>query len=52
MAGGTLLKNIAITGYGRQEIKVDIKDLSIGIYAYSLVIDGKRVATKKMSVMK
>lgn len=47
-ASGLLIKTLEITESGNGEVQVFGDDLSSGIYTYSLVIDGKVVATKKM----
>ncbi len=45
---GKLINTVEITERGKGEINVYANDLSSGIYTYSLVADGKIVATKRM----
>lgn len=45
---GILLKSVKITGEGKNTITLNAKELSAGIYSYSLVADGKVVDTKQM----
>lgn len=45
---GRIIKTVDITKKGRGQLTVFANDLSNGMYAYSLVVDGKIVDTKKM----
>lgn len=45
---GKEIKNIAINSLGSGFLDVSIKEMPIGIYSYSLVVDGQTIATKKM----
>jgi hypothetical protein len=45
---GLMIKNVAITTTGLGQINVYANDLSNGIYSYTLIVDGKIIATKKM----
>jgi hypothetical protein len=45
---GTLINSIDITERGKGSLKVFANDLSSGIYSYTLIADGKVVASKKM----
>lgn len=45
---GTILKTVKINSRGEGKMNVYASDLSSGIYFYSLVADGKSIATKKM----
>lgn len=45
---GEIVKTIDIKQQGKGSLNVFAKDLSSGLYTYTLVIDGKTVATKKM----
>ena len=45
---GIIINSLTITERGNGEIRVFAEDLSSGLYTYSLVADGKIVATKKM----
>ena len=45
---GTMIKNVPITTTGQGQIIVYANDLSNGIYSYTLIVDGKIIATKKM----
>lgn len=46
--GGTAIKNVRITERGQGQMTVYAENLSAGMYTYSLIADGKVVATKKM----
>jgi hypothetical protein len=43
---------IYILNKGNTSLKIDLSNLSNGLYMYSLVEDGKLVATKKLAVMR
>jgi hypothetical protein len=45
---GVIINSVTISERGNGEIRVFAEDLSSGLYTYSLVADGKVVATKKM----
>jgi hypothetical protein len=45
---GIIINSVDIVERGNGEIRVFAEDLSSGLYTYSLVADGKAVATKKM----
>jgi hypothetical protein len=45
---GIIINSVDIVERGNGEIRVFAEDLSSGLYTYSLVADGKVVATKKM----
>jgi hypothetical protein len=45
---GLIINSVEITERGNGEIRVFEEDLSSGLYTYTLVADGKVVATKKM----
>ena len=45
---GTMIKNVPISATGQGQINVYANDLSNGIYSYTLIVDGKIIATKKM----
>jgi hypothetical protein len=45
---GTLIKEYTIEERGTSKLKIDGNELINGIYTYSLIIDGKEFATKKM----
>ncbi|MGV3630418.1 MAG: tail fiber domain-containing protein [Bacteroidota bacterium] len=47
-AQGKLIHSVEITERGSGELTIFASDLSSGMYSYSLVADGKIVATKKM----
>ncbi len=47
-ADGKIIKAVDITEKGEGHLNVFANDLSNGMYSYSLIIDGKVVATKKM----
>lgn len=47
-AGGNLIKTVDITERGEGQLNVFAQDLSSGVYTYSLVADGKHIATKRM----
>ncbi len=45
---GKLIQTVELTGNGNGQLNVFADDLSMGIYTYTLVIDGKIIETKKM----
>ena len=45
---GKLIHNIEIQDRGFSELTVYANDLSTGVYTYTLVTDGKIIASKKM----
>jgi hypothetical protein len=45
---GIIINSVDIVERGNGEIRVFAEDLSSGLYTYSLIADGKVVATKKM----
>jgi len=45
---GKNLKQVSLTGSSKEGITVDAATLSAGAYYYSLIVDGKRIATKQM----
>ena len=45
---GVIINTVTLSERGNGEIRVFAEDLSSGLYTYSLVADGKVVATKKM----
>jgi hypothetical protein len=47
-AAGQLINSVDITERGNGQLNVFANDLSTGVYTYSLVADGKVVATKRM----
>lgn len=47
-AEGKIINSVDIKERGNGELTVFANDLSSGIYTYTLVADGKIVATKKM----
>lgn len=49
---GQLIKAVDITEKGKGQLNVFANDLSNGTYAYTLVVDGKIFATKKMEKQK
>lgn len=49
---GKTLKSVNISGSGRGSLNVDASTLSSGAYQYSLVIDGRLIATKQMVLAK
>ncbi len=51
-AAGKLLKSVNLGGAGRGVLNLDVLNLSAGTYHYSLVVDGRRVDSKKMIVTK
>lgn len=46
------VKQIALNGSGKGVINIDASTLGAGTYSYTLVVDGKTIATKKMVVAK
>lgn len=49
---GNQLKNISISGRGKGEIVIEASELNAGMYIYTLLADGKEVATKRMILTK
>ena len=49
---GQTLKIINLSNRGKGELSVSGKELSAGTYYYTLIIDGKQAATKKMLVIR
>lgn len=47
-AGGKLIKSVELTERGQGQLNVFAEDLTNGMYTYTLVVDGKVMATKKM----
>ena len=49
---GKTLKQINVSGSGKGSVTVDASTLSAGAYNYSLIVDGKLIATKQMERLK
>jgi hypothetical protein len=49
---GKLLRQVDLSGSGKGSVNVDASMLSSGAYSYSLIIDGKIIATKQMEHIK
>lgn len=49
---GKLLKIVPITTGGKGVVKIDASTLNSGTYAYSIIVNGKLAATKKMVIVK
>lgn len=49
---GKTLKAIPVSGSGKGSLNVDASALSSGAYQYSLIVDGKLIATKQMILAK
>ena len=47
---GRSLKNIEVTGRGKTSVTIGSGDMNNGMYFYSLLIDGKRLDTKRMAI--
>jgi len=47
-AGGKLIKSVELNERGQGQLNVFAEDLTNGMYTYTLVVDGKVMATKKM----
>ena len=45
---GKLLKTYPLTGNGKQSAVINANELAAGTYLYSLIVDGKRIDSKKM----
>ncbi len=45
---GKMIKEITIDQRGNSSVTIKSSELSIGIYSYSLIVDGKGIDTKKM----
>ena len=50
--GGKKIKELNLSGNGRNSISVDASNLSSGTYLYSLIIDGKLIDSKQMILIK
>lgn len=46
------LKQVTVSGSGKGTIHIDAATLSAGAYNYSLLVDGKLIATRQMSLIK
>jgi hypothetical protein len=46
--GGQLIKSVDIKAAGKGQLNVFANDLSNGTYSYTLIIDGKMIATKRI----
>jgi hypothetical protein len=49
---GKAMKEVKVTGSGKNSLTVDASTLSSGTYHYSLIVDGKLIATKQMMLTK
>jgi len=49
---GKTVKAINVSGTGKGNVKVDAATLASGAYQYSLIIDGRIIATKQMEHLK
>ena len=49
-SNGKTVKQIALNGSGNGVINIDASTLDAGAYSYTLTVDGKTIATKKMIV--
>ncbi|MGI8952477.1 MAG: tail fiber domain-containing protein [Chitinophagaceae bacterium] len=49
---GKTLKQVSLSGSGKGVLTVDAASLSAGMYNYSLMVDGKLIATRKMILTK
>jgi len=47
---GRSLKNIEVTGRGKTSVTIGSGDMNNGMYFYSLLVDGKRLDTKRMAI--
>ena len=52
IGSGKVTERIALTGRGSGEISVRVKEYRNGTYIYSMVVDGRTVASRKMVVAK
>lgn len=50
--GGKTLKQINISGSGAGSVKIDASNLSIGVYSYALMVDGRIISTRQMAVVR
>jgi trimeric autotransporter adhesin len=51
-AAGKLLNRVNLSGSGRGVLNLDALNLSAGTYHYTLLVDGRRIDSKKMIVVK
>ena len=49
---GKTVRQINLTGSGKGSLKVDASALASGVYQYSLIVDGRLIATKQMVLVK
>ncbi|HEX5154012.1 MAG TPA: tail fiber domain-containing protein [Parafilimonas sp.] len=49
---GTTLKEVNLNGHGKGNVKFNNSTLSAGSYQYSLIVNGKLIATKQMIFLK
>jgi hypothetical protein len=49
---GNQLKSLQVSGRGETAVKVSGNELSAGMYLYTLIVDGKALATKRMILTK
>ena len=47
---GITVKHISLNGSGKGIVNIEASSLSAGIYSYTLIVDGKIIATKKMVI--
>ena len=47
---GRKIKTVSLSTFGKGVLNVDTKGLSAGTYSYTLVVDGKVMETKKMTI--
>ena len=49
---GNTVKQISLNGGGKGVINVEASTLSAGAYSYTLIVDGKKIDTKKMVIVR
>jgi len=49
---GTQLRNYSISGPGNGSLTIEGGSLPAGSYLYTLIVDGKEAATRKMMLVK
>ena len=49
---GKTVKQVAVTGTGKGTLNVDASSFASGTYQYSLVVDGKLIESKRMTLVK
>ena len=49
---GNIVKQVNVSGSGKASMIIDATTLAAGVYSYSLLVDGKLIATKQVVISK